>query len=268
MTDLPKYLVVVGDTYNHSTYKSSTTGTGHTVSGGELILGMGVVGGGPQKREMPKPMPRTTRGGNGRNLKMTSKQRVPDRVESNGSRGSDKYAFSAAGPAVSEAGAKIVGKSLNNASQPFSATSTLSKRAAIATNHLSIDPVSNEHSLSDITSAADQFNSYRFDENTQKESYKKMMTLHLKDEMFRKLKFITSDDMLDFSREGHSICSYVCTNMRVSNYQWSDYWNMVKKTTKKMIENQRTNATSAVKKGFRCKLTLSSASITYMLPNG
>ena len=83
-----------------------------------------------------------------------------------------------------------------------------------------------------------------------------MMTLHLKDEMFRKLKFITSDDKLDFSRNDNSICGYVCKNMRVSNYQWSDYWNMVKKTTKKMIESQRTNATSAIKKGFRSKSEL------------
>jgi hypothetical protein len=41
--------------------------------------------------------------------------------------------------------------------------------------------------------------------------------------------------------------------MRVANYQWGDYWTMVKKTTKKMIESQRTNATSAIKKGFRSK---------------
>jgi hypothetical protein len=41
--------------------------------------------------------------------------------------------------------------------------------------------------------------------------------------------------------------------MRVPNYQWGAYWDLVKHTTKKMIEQQRTNATSAIKKGFRGK---------------
>ena len=208
------------------------------------------------KNRMSKPMTKL-RPTSGRSLSLSSKPRVPDRVGSGKtSRGSDKYAFSAAGPSVREAGAKLVGKSLNSATRHSAATSTLSSRAVIATNVPTVNRVTNETSLSDITSAAEQFNSYRFDESSSLRTYKKMMTLHLKDEMFRKLKFITSDDKLDFSRNEYSICSYVCTNMRVSNYQWSDYWSMVKKTTKKMIENQRTNATSAIKKGFRSKYKL------------
>ena len=186
----------------------------------------------------------TSRYSSGRSLQLSSKQRVPDRIESKGSKGSDKYAFSAAGPAVSVAGAKIVGRSLNSASKPLSTASTLTTRAVIATNVNTTNRITNETSLSDITSAAEQFNSYRFDETSALRTYKKMMTLHLKDDMFRKLKFITSDEKLDFSRHPNSICSYVCANMRVSNYQWGDYWNMVKKTIKKMIESQRTNATS------------------------
>jgi hypothetical protein len=34
--------------------------------------------------------------------------------------------------------------------------------------------------VSGITSAAEQFNSYRFDESSALKTYKKMMTLHLK----------------------------------------------------------------------------------------
>ena len=189
-------------------------------------------------------------------LKLSSKQRVPDRIDSRGTKGDDMYAFHAAGPAVAGAGAKIAGRSLNSAPRILSLATTGDQRPSISTNIRPANRVSNENSLSDITSAADQFNSYRFDETAALRTYKKMMTLHLKDEMFRKLKFITRDDWLDFSTQDNSLCSYVCTRMRVSNYQWSDYWSMVKKTTKKMIENQRTNATSAVKKGFRCKCGL------------
>ena len=213
---------------------------------------------GAHKNGMTKPMPKQ-RTARGRPLSLSSKTKtVPDRIASSkgSGTGTDKYAFSTAGPAVSEAGAKIVGKSLNSATRHSAAPSTLSTRPVIATNVQTVNRITNENSLSDITSAADQFNSYRFDETSALRTYKKMMTLHLKDEMFRKLKFITGDDLLDFSRQPNSICSYVCTNMRVSNYQWSDYWNMVKKTTKKMIENQRTNATSAIKKGFKSKYNL------------
>ena len=71
--------------------------------------------------------------------------------------------------------------------------------------------------------------------------------------MFRKLKFITSGEMLEFSRTQTSLCSFVCTKMRVADYQRGEYWDMVKHTAKKMIEQQRTNATLAIKKGFRGK---------------
>ena len=222
---------------------------------GDLVVGI-LTSKETHQLEMTKPMTKSSLSGStatGRMKKLSSKQRMPDRVDSKGSTGSERYAFAAAGPAVSEAGAKIVGKSLNSASKHLSASTPMNQRASIATNVLTVNRITNENSLSDITSAAEQFNSYRFDETSVLRTYKKMMTLHLKDKMFRKLKFITSDDKLDFSTNANSICSYVCTNMRVSSYQWSDYWNMVKKTTKKMIESQRTNATSAIKKGFRGK---------------
>ena len=239
-------------------YISTELSTAGTVGGADSLPGStGVLGWSTQK-QMTNPMTKQ-RTASGRPLSLSSKATaVPDRAgSSKGSRTStDKYAFSTAGPAVSEVGAKIVGKSLNSATRHSAAQSTLTTRPVIATNVQPVNHITNENSLSDITSAADQFNSYRFDETSALRTYKKMMTLHLKDEMFRKLKFITGDDLLDFSRQPNSICSYVCTNMRVSNYQWSDYWNMVKKTTKKMIENQRTNATSAIKKGFKSKYKL------------
>ena len=79
------------------------------------------------------------------------------------------------------------------------------------------------------------------------------MMIHLKDDMFQTIKFITNDAMLEYSRNPETLCGYVCTKMRVPGYQWGEYWDLVKQTTKKMIEHQRTNATSAVKRGFRGK---------------
>ena len=170
----------------------------------------------------------------------------------------DRYALKNAGTIVTKGLAILSnGGALNTPPvPPASLDLAEDRRPKIATNVRSNFQKSNETSVSDITSAAEQFNSYRFDETSVLRTYKKMMTLHLKDQMFRKLKFITNDEMLAFSRQPKSICSYVCTQMRVSSYQWGDYWDLVKKATKKMIENQRTNATSAVKKGFKRKYNI------------
>ena len=77
--------------------------------------------------------------------------------------------------------------------------------------------------MSDITCAADQFNSYRFDDLTAMKTYKKMMTLHLKDEMFGKMKLITNESELEFLRTHATLCGYVCTKMRVPDYQQGEY---------------------------------------------
>ena len=59
---------------------------------------------------------------------------------------------------------------------------------------------------------------------------------------------------LAFLRNPVLIRGFVCTNtMRIQNHQWGEYWKLVQQMTKKMIEQQRTNATSAIKKGVKGK---------------
>jgi hypothetical protein len=167
-----------------------------------------------------------------------------------------RYALENAGPAVQSRAGKLVGKSIN----AIAPTRTLSSAIqgvdtpTVASNvQQQIRGTGSEASISGITSAADQYNSYRFDEATALKTYKKMLTIHLKETMFRKLKFITNDAMMEFSRSEKTLCGYVCTQMRVPEYQWGEYWDLVRQPTKKMIEQQRTNATSAIKKGFKGK---------------
>ena len=164
----------------------------------------------------------------------------------------DRYAFQNAGPMVRDKGPRLTGKTFN--SQPTQSSVPMTSREPhdIETNVArGRRGLGTETSVSDITSAADQFNNYRFNETAATKTYKKMMTIHLKDEMFGRLKFITKGEDLDFSRNTSTICSYVCTKMRVPDFQWGEYWDLVRQTTKKMIEQQSTNATSAIKKGFK-----------------
>jgi hypothetical protein len=168
----------------------------------------------------------------------------------------DRYAFKNGGPVVSQKGPKLAGKTFNN--QPSrSPVPMITRGPPIIETNVATEKrgAGTAASVSDITSAAEQFNNYRFNETAATKTYKKMMTIHLKDEMFGRLKFITKGEDLEFSRNTSSICSYVCTKMRVPDFQWGEYWKLVKQTTKKMIEQQRTNATSAIKKGFKGKST-------------
>jgi hypothetical protein len=76
----------------------------------------------------------------------------------------------------------------------------------IATNVQNDHQTSNKTTICNIASVAEQSNSYIFDEATALRTYKKMMTLHLKEDMFWKLKFITNHaSMLEFLMQENSL---------------------------------------------------------------
>ena len=99
------------------------------------------------------------------------------------------------------------------------------------------------------------FNAFRVDEQSSLESYKQTMQYKLKDEIFRKMKFITNDAMMEFSMDKKSLCQYICCEMHIVGGQQGTFWKAVKDTVKRMIEKQRTNATSSCKRAFQGKWT-------------
>jgi hypothetical protein len=107
----------------------------------------------------------------------------------------DKYAFKHEGPFVTKGGAKLTGWLLNSAPPNTSLARSVGTRPLITANVHPNHLTSNKTTVSDITSVAEQFNSYRFDETFTLRTYKKMMNLHLKDSMSLRLKFITNDAM-------------------------------------------------------------------------
>ena len=67
------------------------------------------------------------------------------------------------------------------------------------------------NTVSDITiGASDQFNAFRVNEKSSLESYKQTMSFKLKDDIFRKLKFVTNHSMMEFSMDPNSLCQYIC----------------------------------------------------------
>jgi hypothetical protein len=106
-------------------------------------------------------------------------------------------------------------------------------------------------SLSTIThTPGHQFNAFRIDEQSSLECYRQTMEYKLKSDVFRKLKFITNDAMMEFSVDPYSLCQYICIQMNITGHQQGAFWTSIKDTVKRMIEKQRTNATSGCKRAF------------------
>ena len=110
------------------------------------------------------------------------------------------------------------------------------------------------NTVSDLTlGASDNFNAFRVNEKSSLESYKQTMGFKLKDDIFRNLKFVTNDSMMEFSMDQYSLCQYICKEMHITGAQQGAFWTAVKDTVKRMIEKQRTNATSGCKRAFQGK---------------
>jgi hypothetical protein len=108
-----------------------------------------------------------------------------------------------------------------------------------------------DRSVSSISNTpGEHFNAFRVDEKSSLECYRQTMEHTLKSDVFQKLKFITSDAMMEFSMDPHSLCQYICTKMNMKGIQQGPFWTNIKNTVKRMIEKQRTNATSGCKKSF------------------
>jgi hypothetical protein len=110
------------------------------------------------------------------------------------------------------------------------------------------------NTVSDLTiGVSDKFNAFRVNEKSTLESYKQSMGFKLKDDIFRNLKFVTNDSMMEFSMDEFSLCQYICKEMHITGAQQGAFWTAVKDTVKRMIEKQRTNATSGCKRAFQGK---------------
>jgi hypothetical protein len=108
-----------------------------------------------------------------------------------------------------------------------------------------------DRSVSTITNTlGNQFNSFRIDEQSSLACYWQTMEFKLKGDVFRKLKFITNNAMMEFSINPHSLCQYICKQMNITGHQQGPFWTLIKDTVKRMIERQQTTATLGCKRAF------------------
>ena len=123
----------------------------------------------------------------------------------------NRYSLHNAGPSVADKAGKLAGRSINHVPGHASVQRSTSLARAVVTNVIAAvgRKSSAERSISDILSAEGQFNTYCFDESSAIITYKKMMTIHLKDKLFRKLKFITSGEMMELEHKRCYVISCV-----------------------------------------------------------
>ena len=94
--------------------------------------------------------------------------------------------------------------------------------------------------------------------NVQDPSHNKARTLSeletfVKSVMFKALKFITSEEELEFSQKTHSLCSYVCNNLHITTIYRYEFWKDHKARIGEKLNKKRTDVNSAMKREYICK---------------
>lgn len=98
------------------------------------------------------------------------------------------------------------------------------------------------------------FNLLKTSENDLIIHFEQLVESRVKPALFKQIKFITRESMLAYSTNDDSICFWVCDFLQItgeSQRQW--FWSKMKETVKKLIEKQRSNVTSAMKRAFMGK---------------
>jgi hypothetical protein len=108
-----------------------------------------------------------------------------------------------------------------------------------------------DRSVSTITNTPEEhFNAFGIDEKSRLECYRQTMEHKLKGDVFRKLKCITKNAIMEFFYvDPHAPCQYICNQMNIRGLQQGPFWTSIKNTVKRMIEKQQSNnATYGCKK--------------------
>ena len=100
--------------------------------------------------------------------------------------------------------------------------------------------------------------SERWGANVQDPSHDKARTLReletfVKSVMFKALKFITSEEELEYSQKANSLCSYVCNNLHITTTYRYDFWKDHKARIGEKLNKKRTDVNSAMKQEYICK---------------
>ena len=85
-----------------------------------------------------------------------------------------------------------------------------------------------------------------------------MLERYVKGTLFHRLKFISSPEMIMFSKDSRSLCQLVCTMFNVTCAYQIAFWNANSKFIPRFLNKKHADVCNRMKKQFQCKLIMKS----------
>ena len=83
-----------------------------------------------------------------------------------------------------------------------------------------------------------------------------MIERYVKNDLFHRLKFISSPEMVMYSKDSRSLCQVACNKFNVDKQDQIRFWAMYSKYIPKFLNKKRSDVSNGVKKQFQCKIPL------------
>ena len=81
-----------------------------------------------------------------------------------------------------------------------------------------------------------------------------MIERYVKNDLFHKLKFISSPEMMMFSKDSRSLCQLACYWFKVENQHHSTFWGMYSRNIPKFLNKKHSDVSNGLKKQFQGKV--------------
>ena len=82
-----------------------------------------------------------------------------------------------------------------------------------------------------------------------------MIERYVKNNLFYKLKFISSPEMVMYSKDSRSLCQVACTKFNVAKQYQSGFWDRYTKYIPKFLNKKHADVSNGVKNNFKVRLT-------------
>ena len=118
------------------------------------------------------------------------------------------------------------------------------------------------NTVSDLSTLQSQYNSNNYWPSLQEkvmidnEATLNMIEQYVKNDLFHRLKFISSPEMVMYSKDSRSLCQVACNKFNVDKQDQIRFWAMYSKYIPKFLNKKRSDVSNGVKKQFQCKIPL------------
>lgn len=82
-----------------------------------------------------------------------------------------------------------------------------------------------------------------------------MLERFIRNELFHRLKFISSPEMIAFSWESKSLCQIVCNKFQVNKIEQTRFWSVYSKFISQKLNKKRSEISNIMRKAFKGKIS-------------